>query len=154
MWLWTEHPQYFIAGYSQLWTSFQTRIQYFQCLLGYFEDKTEPILHSITLVFTCELGPIVFTTITGHTLWTYSWNGTVIGRLTWDPQVVISDLHVLMNWIRLGCTHSQKNIISTSVPQSLLCPNYFAPCQIWSRFICKQNFKPLFSCKIQKLVYH
>ena len=74
---WTEHLQYFIVGHSWLWTSFQTRIQYFQCLLGHFEDKTEPILHSITLIFTCELGPIVFTTVTGHTLWTYGRNGTV-----------------------------------------------------------------------------
>jgi hypothetical protein len=75
---WTEHPQYFVAGHSQLWTSFQTRIQYFWCLLGHFEDKTEPILHSVTLIFARELGPIVFTTVTGHTLWTYGRNGTVL----------------------------------------------------------------------------
>ena len=78
-WPWIEHPQYFVAGHSQLWTSFQTRIEHFQCLLGQFEDKTEPILHFVTLIFARELGQIVFTTITGHTMWTYGRNGTVLG---------------------------------------------------------------------------
>ena len=88
--LWTEHPQYFVAA---SWTSFQTRIQYFWCLLGHFDDKTEPILCSVTLIFAHELGPIVFTTITGHTLWTYGWNGTV---LTAQPMLtVLLHLHAV-----------------------------------------------------------
>ena len=78
---------------SQLWTSFQTRIQYFWCLIGHFDDKTEPILCSVTLIFAHELGPIVFTTITGHTLWTYGCNGTV---LTAQPTLtVLLHLHAV-----------------------------------------------------------
>ena len=56
-WIQVEHLQYFVMGHSQLWSSFQTRTWHFQCLWSYSEDKTEPILHLVTLIFVHELGP-------------------------------------------------------------------------------------------------